>query len=169
MMKKFLIFLIFLISLSCIDWKSKFYKSQMELAECLRIRSDSLVIMDDVITRFPGESISNDTITIYGKTDEVKTDITSETILPSFTRKRQYIRGTDSLKAWISIENILIEDQFIQRIKLDSIKYPVKTVIKTRDVPIKIDKTNYWKPIAISAIIASIILIVGFFVQLRRK
>ena len=168
-MKRIFTFLIILILLSCIDWKSKFYKSQMELAECMRIRSDSLIIMEDIITRFPEQTISNDTIIIYGKTDEIRTSIPSETVLPSFTRKRQFIRGSDSLKAWISIENMLVKNQFIQRISLDSIKYPVKTVIKTRDVPIEIDKTNYWKPVAISAIIATTILIIGFFVQLRRK
>lgn len=147
----------------CTNWKAKFYQSQIDLKECQQVKIDSSIIMESVtwssISALP---LDIDTfIVLY--------DTSTGYVIPSFNAKEQHLCSFDSVKAWITIENSIQNQEFIQKIYLDSFQYPLKTIIKTQKIPVRIDQTNYWKPIAIAAIVAAVILIIGFFVQLRRR
>jgi hypothetical protein len=75
----------------------------------------------------------------------------------------------DSTIVYLTLKNEIRENQLIQRVRLDSLTYPQKTIVITSTVPVEVDKSNYWKSIGIGVVVSAIILIIGFFVLIRRN
>ncbi len=170
------IFLSF-IFLKCTNWKALYIDKKNQLDICQQAKEDTVIetewknilANDDNINKIYNDTIyiSNDDfdniiISDLPDSNNIVPEYISSTI--SYENKFQISISKDSIDIYLTNYNELIGNRLIQSIKLDSLKYQKKIKIIYKNIPVEIDKTNYWKSITIGAIAGIIIIIIGFFV-----
>ena len=149
-----------LIAMSCTDWKSKYWQSQLELERCQRAQQQTQVTIEPQKITFPQAPVQRDTIVIEMPENNIiilDKEKQNEFIVPDtapvkiqaakplqYRKQYSFALQKDSMRIWITVENRIRDNQLIQTVKLDSLLYPQKTRVIMRTVN-KIPE-GYWSP-----------------------
>lgn len=143
-MKKIWFIFLALFFTGCVNWKARaiMYKSQLEncqqAREEVRDTVEHIIIKDLPEVDVPPSSVQlQDTLIIHTK--EIQKIL--------FKPKLSFRFEKDSVKIYMILKNKVISGRLIQKIKVDSVKYPKFTRVITRTIPvpdqIQLEKERY--------------------------
>lgn len=158
-MQRFIYLLLSVLLLSgCVNWKARYYQSQVALERCINKEFDREVSGgDQVIVDFPDgvidappvfTPVQPDTITVPDTVDNVITKHIHHYL--QFPPENRLFFSKDSTFLWVTLSNTRAGDTLRQHVRIDSLKYPAKTRHHYRTV---LEYITDWKGLMMAALI----------------
>ena len=148
-------FIFFLFTYSCTNWKAKYLVTQGDLDDCLSVEPKEIIYIEDETVK-DKQAVQTDTLYIreleIGNREPAPTESQNpkskiRNPIPELYYDKQFDMGLkkDSVKVWLTVENRLIGNVFVQTVRIDSVKYPKIKVVREYSKVETIREYNRWK------------------------